>query len=263
MTIKQQGGIFGRNPTFNDTTSTHLTVLDKLGVQNSDPQAAVHIGSNSTFAGTAGYTTLLIADTSNGAQLSLRGLSPKLNFDSTGGADCEIKFDNDLIFRDLFTDTERARLTSSGNLALPSGGGIDFSATSGTGTSELFDDYEEGTFTPIIQGASSSGSATYTSQLGLYTKVGRTVCISGQIVWSGHTGTGNMRLAGLPFGISSTGAASGAAAAQGIMTITGQAFLYPIASSTYCLIQALNSGASSNMTVVASGSINFQFFIVT
>ena len=53
--------------------------------------------------------------------------------------------------------TDRAHLYSngtlqlhSGNLKLASGNGIDFSATGGPGsmTSELLDDYEEGTFTP-------------------------------------------------------------------------------------------------------------------
>jgi hypothetical protein len=40
---------------------------------------------------------------------------------------------------------------SDGNLVVASGHGIDFSATSGSGTSELLDDYEEGTWTPANQ----------------------------------------------------------------------------------------------------------------
>jgi hypothetical protein len=215
MTIKQQGGIFGRNPTFNDTTSTDLTVLNKLGVQNSDPKAAVHIGSNSTFAGTAGYTTLLIADISNGAQLSLRGLSPKLNFDSTGGADCEIKFDNDLIFRDLFTDTERARLHSSGSLALPSGGGIDFSATAGTGTSELFDDYEEGVHTTSITPTTSGTvSMPSTNNQLAYTKVGNLVHVSGYLYVSGVSSPVGAFDISLPFAVADLQDAGGSGAAS-------------------------------------------------
>ena len=48
-----------------------------------------------------------------------------------------------------------------GNIIMANGSGIDFSATSGTGTSELFDDYEEGTWTPSVTGGSISGTCLY------------------------------------------------------------------------------------------------------
>jgi hypothetical protein len=63
---------------------------------------------------------------------------------------------------------------STGNLIIgTSGKGIDFSATPGTGTSELLADYEEGTWTPVPTGVVvNSGTPVYS---GKYTKVGRTV----------------------------------------------------------------------------------------
>jgi hypothetical protein len=89
---------------------------------------------------------------------------------------------------------------STGNLVIgTSGKGIDFSATAGTGTSELFADYEEGTFSPTIVGSTADGTATYASQIGSYTKVGNIVQIQIYLSWSGHTGTGNMRVEQLPF----------------------------------------------------------------
>jgi len=64
---------------------------------------------------------------------------------------------------------------STGNLVIgTSGKGIDFSATPGTGTSELLDDYEEGTWTPEIS-AFTNPTLTYTSQIGQYTKIGDVV----------------------------------------------------------------------------------------
>ena len=48
---------------------------------------------------------------------------------------------------------------TTGNLIVANGQGIDFSATPGTGTSELFADYEEGTFTPVIADAATGGNA--------------------------------------------------------------------------------------------------------
>jgi hypothetical protein len=64
---------------------------------------------------------------------------------------------------------------SAGNVVIAtSGKGIDFSATSGTGTSELFDDYEEGTWTPTITNV--TGTYTTTSvNYAQYTKIGEVV----------------------------------------------------------------------------------------
>jgi len=58
-----------------------------------------------------------------------------------------------------------------------SGKGIDFSATSGSGTSELLADYEEGTWTPN-QGNGLTVVGTFSSS-GRYTKVGRIVTVQG------------------------------------------------------------------------------------
>ena len=68
--------------------------------------------------------------------------------------------------------------TSANGLALPSGKGIDFSATggptNGSGSSELLDDYEEGTFTPTARG-NNTNSSPVISGSGKYTKIGRLV----------------------------------------------------------------------------------------
>jgi hypothetical protein len=88
---------------------------------------------------------------------------------------------------------------SNGNLVIgTSGKGIDFSATPGTGTSELLADYEEGTWTPVYQ--TTGGSFTYSIQTGSYTKIGNTVYCNFRISTATVTaGTGNVLLAGLPF----------------------------------------------------------------
>jgi hypothetical protein len=84
---------------------------------------------------------------------------------------------------------------SAGNLVIgTSGKGIDFSATPGTGTSELLADYEEGTWTPSV-----GGTATYFLQSGTYTKVGRLVHVTGSMVIN-SIGTGSATtISGLPF----------------------------------------------------------------
>jgi hypothetical protein len=87
-------------------------------------------------------------------------------------------------------------------LAFDNALGVDFSATSsgsGTMTSELLNDYEEGTFTPTIAGTSTAGTANYVVRLGSYTKVGRVVQFQIHLAWNTGTGTGGLRVSGLPF----------------------------------------------------------------
>ena len=93
---------------------------------------------------------------------------------------------------------------ADGNLIVASGHGIDFSATSdgsGTDTSELLDDYEEGTFTPTAVGSSGGGSTSYTNQYGYYTKVGRLVTVTLFVSWTAMTDSGNLEIRSLPYTI--------------------------------------------------------------
>jgi hypothetical protein len=90
----------------------------------------------------------------------------------------------------------------SGNLIIGTAGkGIDFSADGQAAgmTSEVLDDYEEGTFTPVIVADVTPGTGTYAVQIGTYTKVGNRVSFSIHLNWSAHTGAGEMRISGLPF----------------------------------------------------------------
>ena len=90
----------------------------------------------------------------------------------------------------------------SGNVVIANGQGIDFTATSGTGTSELLNDYEEGTWTPVIS-ANGSGAVTFTatSAVGYYTKVGRQVTVICEYAYSsiGSVGGSYAFMTGLPF----------------------------------------------------------------
>lgn len=92
---------------------------------------------------------------------------------------------------------------TTGNLIVASGQGVDFSATAGTGTSELLDDYEEGVWTPDLTFETPGNLAlTYGVVLGTYTKVGRLVTVAFRITTSAFTWTtasGGLQVGGLPF----------------------------------------------------------------
>lgn len=110
---------------------------------------------------------------------------------------------------------EAMRITSAQNLTLAtgnlvigtSGKGIDFSATAGTGTSELFADYEEGTFTGTMT-PSTSGTITLDSSVNTltYTKMGRVITITGMLqVSSVSLPVGTYVSVNLPYAISNIG----------------------------------------------------------
>lgn len=83
------------------------------------------------------------------------------------------------------------------NIAFNNGNGIDFSATgdgSGTATSELLNDYEQGTWTPSL-----NVSATYSSQAGIYVKIGRLVYVQWVMAFTNLSGTGYPYVQGLPY----------------------------------------------------------------
>jgi len=87
---------------------------------------------------------------------------------------------------------------STGNFVVgTSGQGIDFSATPGTGTSELLADYEEGTWTPTD--ASGAGLTLTVNGTQFYTKVGRTVTVSFNITYPATADASFAILGGLPF----------------------------------------------------------------
>ncbi len=94
-----------------------------------------------------------------------------------------------------------------GNLVIGTAGkGIDFSADpSAPGmTSELFDDYEEGTWTPSWGGTGGNPTNTYSTQTGTYTKIGnRVTCFCEIATATTSGGSGNLRILGLPFTVSS------------------------------------------------------------
>jgi hypothetical protein len=97
---------------------------------------------------------------------------------------------------------------TTGNLIVASGQGIDFSATPGTGTSELLADYEEGTFTAAF--SCGSGSITLDPSINTcaYTKVGREVTVTGYLqVLSTSLPSGSLLLTGLPFTIKNANSA--------------------------------------------------------
>jgi hypothetical protein len=152
---------------------------------------------------------------------------------------------------------------SAGNVIPANGYGIDFSATSGAGTSELFADYEEGTFTATL--TCTSGTITLNSGQDLmqYTKIGRMVYVSGQLgVSSVSSPSGILNLAGLPFTISgSLGELAGRGAATVVADTVAATIVnvvgYFVTGGTTMTIAKYAAGVPANMAGDVSASSSF------
>lgn len=174
--------------------------IESLGVGTSSPQASVH------------------AVTTDFKALQLEGPRPTAFFKETDGSadeNFQIRLNGgDLLLSkqndaqdnavDVLTLKQSGNVEiDDGNLVLASGHGIDFSATAnsaGTMGSELFDCYEEGSWSPT--GIASSGSApTFSTASGTYTKIGRLVTVNATInnITVGDTANAVFGVSSLPF----------------------------------------------------------------
>jgi hypothetical protein len=142
---------------------------------------------------------------------------------------------------------------STGNFVVgTSGQGIDFSATPGTGTSELLNDYEEGTWTPaLLFDSGMVGSFTYTTQTGTYTKVGRLVTARFNLAWNARPSAGLILVLNLPFTAVNAANVQGFISAQGGITnigtytiIAGDGLTVSSYVPTQCSICTVKSGGA-------------------
>ena len=189
----------------------------------------VRISDNNVGIGTTNPTKKLhiIGDSNEGIHLKAGAQVPYtptsstfysgLTFENAGSAHAFsiaygqggwLKFSH---FDNASTYSELAQLRSSGDfypagsVVMASGEGINFSATGqATGMSgELLDDYEEGTWTPLlIAGTTNPTGGGALSPYGSYTKVGNRVTVT-YYVGRSYTNTpaGQIYVSGLPFTI--------------------------------------------------------------
>lgn len=112
----------------------------------------------------------------------------------------------DSSFRDIYWDQSNGgtdiefTATAEGNV-VEGGATLAIQQLVNAGSNNQFLDprYTKKTFTPVIEGSTSAGVGTYTAQSGIYSKNGNVVTFSLHLAWTAHTGTGNMRFAGLLF----------------------------------------------------------------
>jgi len=250
-----------------DTTTLKVDASNnRVGVGTASPDETLHISGNSSGAVSAKIENTYSSDATRFAILELKSGVGSVRFHDQGDTiEGEIKYDSTNNFMLFATNgnQERARIDSSGNLSITDGDlvigtaghGIDFSATANGGsttTSELLDDYEEGTWTPAYN-AGSAASACFASgisyntggQTGFYTKIGNIVY----------------------FRLNIDAASSGLVAKSGILQINSLPYTAVSQSHVnsggafYQFTSAFGTGSGNRPTpVVIQGTTNIQFY---
>jgi hypothetical protein len=153
---------------------------------------------------------------------------------------------------------------TSGNVVMAtSGKGIDFSATPGTGTSELLNDYEEGTFVPTLSGSTTNPTTTQ-SGTGRYTKVGREVTV--QIFFNNVNTTGasgGIQVIGLPFANNGAVEAISIAGFINMAVFTGSIFGLTLAGSTSIGMYSSQSSGSAALVTYNAGAVQYLWANLT
>jgi hypothetical protein len=165
-----------------------------------------------------------------------------------------------------------ATLTNGNVIIGTSGKGIDFSATadgSGTMTSELLNDYEEGTWTIGLTFGGGNTGLTTALNTGRYTKIGRQVTVCGRLELSNKgSSTGAAVITGLPFSIASGNDSQQAASFRfNGVSYTGSFQGYGGVSSTSINLEQISEAGSptditnSNFSNATSIQISFTYTV--
>ena len=183
--------LFGYNTSLNSATNSGTPYTISSFFHYNAAQGTIN--ADSTVTNQFGYTaasSLTGATNNYGFYGNIASGTDRWNFYAAGTA------------ANYFAGTVQTGSTISVGGATPStsGAGITFPATqSASSNANTLDDYEEGTWTPVVTGSSTAGTGTYSSQEGCYTKIGNMVIAHCFITWSAHTGTGDFTITGLPF----------------------------------------------------------------
>ena len=208
-----------------DTGSQALTALSVTGATTS---GTLKVSDGGTI-GSASKTDAITIASSGLVQLTSTGIG-------AGSQVFQVIDDGATLFQIRAED---------GNVSFPqAGAGIYLGVTSGN-SANLLDDYEEGSWTPVLGGATSDPTVSYTgNNAGAYTKIGNVVHVVGRVnTTSVSGGSGTALIRGLPF------ATSGARNAGAV------GYISQVSNSSGYTTTGLNPDANaSTIRIVQSGS---------
>ena len=161
--------------------STNTAFQVKYGAADN---VLIKYDGSATFDGNVVCSKLTAASTGNSAVLVLDQTSATYNLESNTG--------DFRIYATTGSVGEKFRVKNNGDVKVSGSVSI-----GGTADANTIDEYEEGTWTPVLSGA----NATYTTQTGKYVRVGNQVTITARVIWTNNDATGSFIISGIPFSV--------------------------------------------------------------
>ena len=196
-----------------DATAITIDSSENVGIGTGSPSARLHVNSGTangvaTFESSDAGAGINLTDDSARSSIEQNGTTLKISSDTDAGdADSDIRLQVDGGTK-VKVDSTGDLTISDGDLVIgTSGHGIDFSTgAGGDATSNILDEYEEGTYTAVLKYNNSSDCGFSTSPAGgtdlYYTKIGRLVHVVGYIKgWTMTSGDGSNATITLPFAV--------------------------------------------------------------
>jgi len=250
------GGIIRANGLVNGCSDSNYSAIFTRNTNDGDIVLFRKDGTTVGSIGTsAAQTNSLVIDVpNNGSALifegsNTSGTTTRLAMSNAGGSEAFRPFnaDSDALF-DLGSGTRRFK-----NLYLS--GGV---YLGGTAAANHLDDYEEGTWTPVLSDGTSN--ATASTAVGTYTKIGRMVHVKGTLIISslGSISGSLLLITGLPFTTSSavnTSASANFGYGQGLNLTAGTSLSgYLNTGNTRIVVQSWDAAAGTTNTTPAEWS---------
>ena len=215
VTVAGDLTVSGTTTTAATTMTGDLSIADKI-VHTGDTNTAIRFADADTVTiETGGSERFRVSDAGDVAIGATPNTYSGFTTLTLGGPDkSNLDFEtNGTLRASFFTETSTSDfniqassggslvfLTNGNNerLRMPSGGGITFNGD--TAAENTLNDYEEGTWTPVYVGSSSSPTITYDIQVGSYRKIGKLVHLQFSLrTDSVSGGSGSVYIQGLPF----------------------------------------------------------------
>jgi hypothetical protein len=247
-----------------------ITSAGNVGIGTSSPSGKLNVYSTEDvqYDATTFAADLTISRVNASGNNQVAGLTFIATGDSgvtTGAAAISAEQKSLLSSADLVFQT-RSNGTRGERMRILAAGGLTFNGD--TAAANALDDYEEGTWTMGIQFGGSSTGATYSSNTGTYTKIGRQVTVNGYLFISNvGSSTGVANLTGLPFAqAGGTGNYSSASAYLVNISFANQFMLIGLGGTALTFYENTEAGSVTALTNAdfANDSevlISFTYFV--
>jgi hypothetical protein len=268
---------FGQQALAANTTASNNTAVGYQAGYVSTGADNTFIGKGAGLADTTGNTNLFLGSGS-GSLITTGSKNSILGGYNGNGGGLDIRTssnyvvlsdgDGNIVFYTARPSGTAYSWALPGATSIYQGAGITFPATqSASSDANTLDDYEEGTWTPVI----TDGTNNATMAVGngaTYTKIGRSVTVNGCCFTSSlGSVTSIVRISGLPFAAGSTNNfyGGGACVPEQINITAGQSIVVvPNASTTNLLLKIYNStDGVTNMTPTQWSADGFTLFSCT